>query len=313
MSKKMMKAVCKFPGEDFPRLVERPIPEVGPNDVLVKVAYAGICKTDLKVARGELPCNPSGVVLGHEFSGTVVGCGECINPDTVIEKTVSANPMLDDDSDRMIGKDIDGCFAEYVAVPFKNIVNLHHGDMKVNAYMEPVAAALAVAQSLEIHYSPESTVIAGDPEDRIAKLTALCYAIRFCLKQPIPIVPPEKLVVDHDLGKSGHDCIVECCPTWAGRLLKCLNHRGTLVLKSRGYCELSGVVVNDIVMRELKIVGAKYGCAMDENDIKDFIYFHSSSLKKMIDDKDYKLEEFVEAFKSASEPNAKKVMFKCAQ
>ena len=310
-----MKAVCKFPREDFPRLVERPIPEVGPNDVLVKVAYAGICKTDLKVARGELPCNPNGVVLGHEFSGTIVGCGKSIDPDIVIERCVSAIPMLDNESDRMLGKDVDGCFAEYVAVPFSSLVQLYHDNMKVNAYMEPITAALAPAQALEMgRYSPNSTIVAGDPNDRIAKLTALCYSWRFGLKQQIPIISPEKLIIESELGKSdGYDCIIECCPEHAGRLLKCLNYRGTLVLKSRGYCELTGVVVNDIVMRELEIVGAKYLTNIEEVCIRDFIYLHEAELRKMIDDRDYKLEEFADALKAASKPDAKKVMFKCAQ
>ena len=39
---------------------------------------------------------------------------------------------------------------------------------------------------------------------------------------------------------------------------------------------MTGVVVNDIVMRELKIVGAKYAAAMDD-DIKDFIYRHKTA------------------------------------
>ncbi|EFA08454.1 D-arabinitol dehydrogenase 1-like Protein [Tribolium castaneum] len=56
-----------------------PIPEVrNPLDVLIKVAYAGICGTDLHILAGEYPCRQMGAItLGHEISGTVVevGCG----------------------------------------------------------------------------------------------------------------------------------------------------------------------------------------------------------------------------------------------
>ncbi|KAJ8954635.1 hypothetical protein NQ314_007034 [Rhamnusium bicolor] len=58
-----------------------PIPKVTkPNQVLVKVAYSGICGTDLHVIQGEFPCNPDKTfTLGHEFSGTVVEVGPEVN------------------------------------------------------------------------------------------------------------------------------------------------------------------------------------------------------------------------------------------
>ncbi|XP_968542.1 uncharacterized protein LOC656956 [Tribolium castaneum] len=54
-----------------------PIPEVrNPLDVLIKVAYAGICGTDLHILAGEYPCRQMGAItLGHEISGTVVEVG----------------------------------------------------------------------------------------------------------------------------------------------------------------------------------------------------------------------------------------------
>jgi threonine dehydrogenase-like Zn-dependent dehydrogenase len=55
-------------------LEERPEPVAGPEEVLIRVGAAGICGTDLHA-----PAMPSmfadNVVLGHEFSGTVVGGG----------------------------------------------------------------------------------------------------------------------------------------------------------------------------------------------------------------------------------------------
>jgi threonine dehydrogenase-like Zn-dependent dehydrogenase len=312
-----MKAICKLPGEDAPRLVEKPIPKLGPDDVLVKVAYAGICKTDLKVAKGELPCKSGGVILGHEFSGTVVDCGKAINPNVIIGRNISANPMLDNISDRMLGKDIDGCFAEYVSVPLSNIVDMDHDDMKLNAYMEPVAAALG-ALSPNLNLSGSNGVIAGDPNDRIANLILMCYECEYQYFHPkekadskLKIIRPEELLIKTDLGNPKYDYIIECCPTIAGNLLKCLNKKGTLILKSRGYCKLSDIIVNDIVMRELKIVGAKY-C---ESFLyaRDFIIRFCDRLKHMIAESDFKLENFEDAFIEASKPNAKKVMFKCAQ
>ncbi|MFZ0059520.1 MAG: alcohol dehydrogenase catalytic domain-containing protein, partial [Acidimicrobiales bacterium] len=59
------------PIEDRPlRLVDRPVPEPGPGEVLVAVRACGVCRTDLHLAGGELPPRRHGVVPGHEVVGT---------------------------------------------------------------------------------------------------------------------------------------------------------------------------------------------------------------------------------------------------
>ncbi len=52
---------------------EVPVPELGPLDVLVQVAGAGLCHTDLSVLRG--PRRPGALTLGHETAGTVAAMG----------------------------------------------------------------------------------------------------------------------------------------------------------------------------------------------------------------------------------------------
>ncbi|XP_046742927.1 D-altritol 5-dehydrogenase-like [Diprion similis] len=52
------------------------IPVPKPDEVLVKVAYSGICGTDLHIVEGSFPCKSDGpVTLGHEFSGVVQAIG----------------------------------------------------------------------------------------------------------------------------------------------------------------------------------------------------------------------------------------------
>ncbi|XP_057670169.1 D-altritol 5-dehydrogenase-like [Diorhabda carinulata] len=62
-------------------LEQVPIPKVTEKDqVLIKVAFAGICGTDLHIIEGEFPCNPNKTfTLGHEFAGTVVEIGADVN------------------------------------------------------------------------------------------------------------------------------------------------------------------------------------------------------------------------------------------
>jgi propanol-preferring alcohol dehydrogenase len=55
--------------------VDRPVPEPGPGEVLVRVAACGVCRTDLHVVDRELPDVPAGIVPGHEIVGRVVRTG----------------------------------------------------------------------------------------------------------------------------------------------------------------------------------------------------------------------------------------------
>jgi len=58
------------------RLVELPVPEPGPGQVLLRVLACGVCRTDLHILEGELPPHRSPVVPGHQIVGEVVALGE---------------------------------------------------------------------------------------------------------------------------------------------------------------------------------------------------------------------------------------------
>ncbi|MFP3897272.1 MAG: zinc-dependent alcohol dehydrogenase [Anaerolineales bacterium] len=60
-------------------VVEHERPEPGPNDVLIEVAYAGICGSDMHAFRGHHPFREPPVVLGHEVSGTVTAVGSDVD------------------------------------------------------------------------------------------------------------------------------------------------------------------------------------------------------------------------------------------
>ena len=51
-----------------------PVPTISPDEVLIAIRAVGLCRTDLYVASGEIPVNWP-LILGHEFSGTVVDAG----------------------------------------------------------------------------------------------------------------------------------------------------------------------------------------------------------------------------------------------
>ena len=78
-ARRSMKAmVLRRPGEisrDPLTMEDRPIPEPGPGQVLVKIHVCGVCRTDLHVVEGELPNSLLPVIPGHEAVGTVARIG----------------------------------------------------------------------------------------------------------------------------------------------------------------------------------------------------------------------------------------------
>lgn len=57
------------------RMVDRPVPEAGPGELLLRVRACGVCRTDLHVAEGDLPLHLAGVTPGHEIVAEVAGAG----------------------------------------------------------------------------------------------------------------------------------------------------------------------------------------------------------------------------------------------
>ena len=67
----MIALVKHAKGEGHLSLSDRPIPAFGENEVLIKVAYGGICGTDIHILHDQFAYYPP-AILGHEFSGEVV-------------------------------------------------------------------------------------------------------------------------------------------------------------------------------------------------------------------------------------------------
>jgi propanol-preferring alcohol dehydrogenase len=56
-------------------LLDRPVPEPGPGELLIRVLRCGVCRTDLHLAEGDLPPKRPDVTPGHEVVGEVVQAG----------------------------------------------------------------------------------------------------------------------------------------------------------------------------------------------------------------------------------------------
>ncbi|WP_263770531.1 alcohol dehydrogenase catalytic domain-containing protein, partial [Propionivibrio soli] len=66
-----MKSI-EYQGVQAVKVGERAIPEVGPGEVLIKVAYVGVCGSDMIIYQGVHPRAQAPLIMGHEFAGTIV-------------------------------------------------------------------------------------------------------------------------------------------------------------------------------------------------------------------------------------------------
>jgi propanol-preferring alcohol dehydrogenase len=74
MEDRMKAMVLEQPGTDM-ALTERPIPQPGPDDLLLKVLACGVCRTDLHIIDGELNSPTLPLILGHQIVGLVQQAG----------------------------------------------------------------------------------------------------------------------------------------------------------------------------------------------------------------------------------------------
>ncbi|CAB4879391.1 unannotated protein [freshwater metagenome] len=164
MSEKMKAAVLH--GLKDLRIEEFPIPTIGDNDVLIKVAYNGLCGTDAsEYAKGALmvpleKAHPNSkhqgpTILGHEFVGTVVEAGK--NVKSYIGKKIACGAGVSCGACKRckesrtnlcsnyytLGLSLHGGLAEFVSAPANICVEIPEGiSLKVAAIAQPLAVGI---------------------------------------------------------------------------------------------------------------------------------------------------------------------------
>lgn len=132
MNEKKMKALV-FMSPNKIELVEKPIPQVGPTDALIRITTTTICGTDIHILKGEYPVK-SGLTIGHEpvgvieqlgvavqgyqlgqrvIAGAITPCGQCHSCFEGHHSQCGGKPM----GGWRFGNTIDGAQAEFLLVP----------------------------------------------------------------------------------------------------------------------------------------------------------------------------------------------------
>lgn len=162
-----MKALAKSKPQEGLWMVDAPVPEIGPDDVLIRVKKTGICGTDIHIWNWDewaAATVPVPMITGHEFSGEIVdigsnvtglvhgqrcsGEGHLITPDS--RQSRAGNFHLDPGT-RGIGVNEQGAFAHYLKLPAFNVVPLPDDiSDDIGAILDPLGNAVHTALSFDL-------------------------------------------------------------------------------------------------------------------------------------------------------------------
>lgn len=156
--------VATWRGESRFTIDDAPEPAPGPGEVLVAVHTAGVCGTDVHAIQGLFPLTPPRV-MGHEYSGVVVGVGRGVSR-RLLDRPVACEPNYGCGACPVCqagqGSQCPRCvrvggFAERVVLPRRNVHPLPDGlDLATASLAEPAACCLA---GLEMFRMPRRAAV----------------------------------------------------------------------------------------------------------------------------------------------------------
>ena len=243
---KTMKTFCKVRADYGGEFVEKPIPLCGDDQVLVKVVATSICGTDVHIyqwdnwAKSRVPVPQT---MGHEFVGKIVEVGKFVSGYSVGE-TVAAethivcnscefcmnNQMHICENTKVLGVDVDGAFAEYIAIPAQNAIKVNYRKApEFLSILEPLGNAVHTVNSTDVQGKTVAVVGCG-PIGLMAIDVAKAYGAKavYALE-----------VNEYRLNKAKElhaDAIINPLKENATqRIMELTNHKGVDVV-----CEMSG-------------------------------------------------------------------------
>ena len=167
MTTNEMKALAKLHPREGLWMTHAPVPEIGPEDVLIKINKTGICGTDVHIwnwydwAAGTVPV---GLITGHEFAGEIVELGRNVEGLEIGQRCSGEGHLIGkqsrqsragkfhlDPATRGIGVNEQGAFAQYLRLPAFNVVPLPDEiSDDIGAILDPLGNAVHTALSFDL-------------------------------------------------------------------------------------------------------------------------------------------------------------------
>ena len=162
-----MKALVKARPEPGLWMERRPVPEIGPDDVLIRIRKTGICGTDIHIWNWDewaARTVPIPLVTGHEFAGEIVELGRNVEGLSIGQRCSGEGHLIGkqsrqsragkfhlDPATRGIGVNEPGAFAQYLRLPAFNVVPLPDEiDDDSGAILDPLGNAVHTALSFDM-------------------------------------------------------------------------------------------------------------------------------------------------------------------
>ena len=167
MSKKEMAALVKRKAEKGLWLEKAPVPEIGINDVLIKITKTSICGTDVHIYNWDSWAQktiPVPITVGHEFVGEIAAVGDNVQGFKVGERVsgeghlvcgacrncLAGKRHLCKDT-KGVGVNRNGAFAEYLAIPATNVWRCSPDiDDDIVSCFDPLGNAVHTALSFDL-------------------------------------------------------------------------------------------------------------------------------------------------------------------
>ena len=311
--------------------------------ILIKVAYAGICGSDIGVYLGTHPRAKAPLVMGHEFSGTIEAIGEGVKTNLKKGDRVVVNPLyycgkcracLNGNTHvckslRLYGTDTDGGMAEYAAMPEECLIKLpEQMNLKMAAVVEPVAVVVHGLRMLKGNYYATACVPGLGP---MGLLTALMmresgvsrlFTVEaneeradYARKLGFEVINPNETdVTDYILSKTereGVDILVEASgsATVAKTMTDYVAVRGEILMLSV-FKHPTEVDLRAVNFKEQSIIGTRVYTKMDFKDAVDYVNMHGKQIKSVVSHT-FPLEKGQEVFQEiiSGKTNMMKVLF----
>lgn len=302
------------------KIKDIPVPTPLNGEALVKVLKAGICDTDLELAKGYMGFEG---VLGHEFVGCVtktadvswlgkrvvgeinVVCGECEFCLKGIVKHCLSRQILG-----IYNKN--GAFAEYLTLPLASLHVLPENISDIEAvFIEPLAASIEIFEQVRIE-SDDSVLVLGDGKLGllIAQVMKLRTNMVYCLgkhQRKLKILEKKEIETYLQMKKieKKFDVVVEATGNEEGlrEALSFVMPKGKIVLKSTFKGEAK-VDISKVVVDEVQLIGSRCGPFSKAIEV---LRKKQVDVEPMVDG-DFPLERSVEAFTFAKKPGVMKVL-----
>ncbi len=299
----------------------KPIPE--PDEALVRVTLAGICSTDLEIVKGYVPDFAG--VLGHEFVGVV----EAAEEESWIGKRVVSSINIGCQTcqacqkqgpEHCLNRQVlgihhrDGVFAEYVAVPLRNLHLVPDNVPDERAvFTEPLAAALRIQEQVAIRPSAETAVIGpgrlGLLVAQVLRNAGVDVTILGRRNSSLTLPNAWRLSTGlvTDFPESSFDFVVETTGNNDGfvEALRLVRPLGTLILKST-FAGNSQLDLTKVIVSEINVRGSRCGPFAPALRL---LAQNTIQTDKMIM-AEYLLPDALAAFQKAAQPGVLKVLLR---